>query len=193
MCDHEQRRFACQTWLCEHWRLGCACSLPGAVCCSVQVCHQSTAVGKSWTSHGVTAGVLLFAWCMQALYNLGNLLLSINEWEEAIQLYDRLLAATPVGHWRACLFKASAHVSLGQLPAAQSALQLAAQQSGTPFVRCSSRRVAWRSLKLPSPRWDASIRECQLNGACYFKQIALETACNIWKAGCAAISRDAKH
>ena len=67
---------------------------------------------------------------MQALLNLGNLLLGTGDCAEAVACYDALLAATPGGHWRACLFRASALVSLGRVEEACQALHIASQTAG---------------------------------------------------------------
>lgn len=62
--------------------------------------------------------------------------------------YDKLLAATSQGNWRACLLKASALIYLGKLPEAGMSLRAAAAMPGTVsmssgqelMLRCSLER-----------------------------------------------------
>ena len=66
----------------------------------------------------------------QALYNMGNLLHGMGQWSAAVACYDRLLAATSPGHWRACLFKASALIRLEDPHEALATLLAAADLPG---------------------------------------------------------------
>lgn len=70
---------------------------------------------------------------LQARVNMGNLHKQCTEFAEAVECYDAALQLNP-NDWQSLLSRAVALTGLNQHQAAQTALQMAYQQSGETCV-----------------------------------------------------------